>query len=104
MIYLSNLIVNPVIFFESFGLTLIEAMSQGKPVIASSVGGIIEIVDHNKTGFLVEAGSVEDLSNKILEILKDGKTRRTFGRNGHLKYKSFFTLNNMIINYKKLLD
>ena len=104
LIYLSSLIVNPVIFFESFGLTLIEAMSQGKPVIASSVGGIIEIVDNNKTGFLVESGSVEDLSNKILEILKDGKTRRTFGKNGLIKYKSFFTLNNMIINYKKLLD
>ena len=73
----NSLISDPLIFFESFGLTLIEAMSQGKPVIASSGGGIIEIVDHNKTGFLVEAGSVEDLSNKILEILKKGILRLT---------------------------
>ena len=104
LIYICNLLVNPVISTESFGLTLIEAMSLKKPTIASRIGGTTEIVENNKTGFLVKANNAEVLSSKILKISNDPKTRRIFGENGFKKYKSFFTLNNMIFNYKKLLN
>jgi glycosyltransferase involved in cell wall biosynthesis len=52
---------------ELLGLTAIEAMSAGTPVIASRIGGLPEVVEHGVTGFLVEPGSVDDLRGRIEE-------------------------------------
>lgn len=49
----------------------LEAMAQGKPVLASDVGGHKELIVDNKTGFLFNAGNVEQLSERILELLAD---------------------------------
>jgi len=51
--------------FESFGMPLAEAMSIGKPVIGSRVGGIPYLIDDNKTGFLIESGNVEQIKEKV---------------------------------------
>jgi glycosyltransferase involved in cell wall biosynthesis len=54
---------------ELLGLTLLEAMASGTPVVASRVGGISEIVDDGETGHLVEPGDVRALSERIREVL-----------------------------------
>jgi len=59
---------------ELLGLTLLEAMASGTPVIASRVGGISEIVDDRETGYLVEPGDVLALSERIRELL-DGSAQ-----------------------------
>ena len=55
---------------ELLGLTLLEAMACGTPVVASRVGGIPEIVTHGQTGYLVEPGDVEQLGQRIAELLE----------------------------------
>ncbi|MDD5066628.1 MAG: glycosyltransferase family 4 protein [bacterium] len=56
---------------EPFGLIIIEAMSRGLPVVASSVGGITDIIVHLQNGLLSEPGNFIDLSRQIIKILND---------------------------------
>lgn len=67
---------------EMLGVVLLEAMSYQKPVIASRVGGIIDIVKDHETGILVKEKSVEELKEKILELLRDEKLRERIGETG----------------------
>lgn len=53
---------------EGLGLSAIEALSCGVPVVASSVGGVPEVVEDKKTGFLFKAGDVKDLADAILKV------------------------------------
>lgn len=57
--------------WETFGLTVVEAMSQRVPVVASRVGGIPEIIDGSTTGLLAEPGNAEDFAVKICSLLED---------------------------------
>ena len=56
---------------ESFGLVLLEAMACGVPCIGTTIGGIPEVIEDGKTGFLCELGNVEEAANKTLRILTD---------------------------------
>ncbi len=56
---------------ESFGIVLAEALSMEKPVIASKVGGVPEVVEEGKTGILVSRMDVKGLSNSIASVLSD---------------------------------
>jgi glycosyltransferase involved in cell wall biosynthesis len=58
-------------YSEGLPLVLIEAMANGLPVVASRVGGIPEIIEHNKSGLLFEAGNYNQLAEKILELYRD---------------------------------
>ena len=56
---------------EAFGRVIIEAQAAGVPVVATRVGGVCEIIDHEKTGLLVLPKDIEDMSNAVLRILKN---------------------------------
>lgn len=61
-------IVIPSIWYENMPLSLLEALSLGKLVIASNIGGIPEIIKHKENGLLFEAGDAQDLADKIKNI------------------------------------
>lgn len=63
-----DLLVLPSLKRESFGIVLLEAMACSRPVIGARVGGIPEIIEHEKTGLLVEPGDAHDLAQKILWV------------------------------------
>jgi glycosyltransferase involved in cell wall biosynthesis len=65
---------------EGLGVVLLEAMSCGKPVIASNVGGITDIVVDRKNGFLVPPADPEELAVAIKRMVKDHKLRKALGR------------------------
>ncbi len=54
---------------EGFSLVVIEAMAAGCAVIASNVGGMVDLLEHNKTGILVQPKKAEEIKNAILRIL-----------------------------------
>jgi len=84
---------------EAQGRCIIEAMSRGCPVIASKVGGIVELIDHN---WLISSGDYVELSNKILKLIEDkevlkqqaiknfGEAKHYYKQNIDNKRKLFF--------------
>ena len=77
--------------FESFGLVLVEAMRSGKPVIGCLAGGMTEIVEHGKCGFLVPPGDAEHLAAGMLELVKSPALRESFGRAGRQRFEEEFS-------------
>jgi glycosyltransferase involved in cell wall biosynthesis len=63
----ASFVMVPSEWYENNPMAIIEAYSIGKPVIASNIGGIPEIVKDNTTGFLFQSGNAEDLSKKICQ-------------------------------------
>jgi glycosyltransferase involved in cell wall biosynthesis len=68
---------------EGFGRVALEAMAMGIPVIASSVGGLKELVVEGETGLFVPYGSVEKLAAAAVELLSERERRLEMGRKGH---------------------
>jgi len=66
----ADVVVVPSLVEEVFGLVTIEAFAMGKPVIASNVGGIPELVRHGETGWLVEAGNVRMLAEQLMAVTR----------------------------------
>jgi glycosyltransferase involved in cell wall biosynthesis len=67
---------------EGMGRVLVEAMAAGKPIVASNVGGIPDLVKDGQNGFLVKPGDANDLSFAIKRLLDDKKMREEMGRKG----------------------
>ena len=67
---------------ENFPVVALEAMSSGKPVIASRVGGIPELVSNNENGILVSPGNVEQLVEALLRLLENQSLRNRLGNMG----------------------
>lgn len=78
----SDLFVCPSVWNEPFGIVLLEALSYGKPVIASKVGGIPEIIVDGVTGLLTTPGDHLQLSKSILTLLDDVYLARILGDAG----------------------
>jgi glycosyltransferase involved in cell wall biosynthesis len=70
---------------EGMPLCVIEAMAHGLPVVATSVGGIPQLVEDGRTGFLVEPGDPAALRDRIERLLADAELRSRFGRAGRQK-------------------
>jgi len=75
------LIVVPSEWHENSPISILEAMAYGKPIVASNIGGIPELVREGKTGLLFAPGNVGQLSNKITMLLGNRALREAFGRN-----------------------
>jgi glycosyltransferase involved in cell wall biosynthesis len=70
---------------EPFGISLVEAMMHRRPVVATRVGGMMDTVDHGRTGFLVDPADPNALANAICEVLKDRERARQMGEAGRKK-------------------
>jgi glycosyltransferase involved in cell wall biosynthesis len=75
------LIVVPSEWHENSPISILEAMAHGKPIVASRIGGIPELVREGKTGLLFDPGNVDQLSGKITMLLGNRGLREAFGRN-----------------------
>ncbi|MDD2654654.1 MAG: glycosyltransferase, partial [Candidatus Omnitrophica bacterium] len=62
--------------YEGMGRVLLEAQAAGKPIVATKIGGIIDVVNENKTGFLVAPRDIDALSGAIVKLAQDRNLRR----------------------------
>jgi glycosyltransferase involved in cell wall biosynthesis len=67
---------------EGFGMVALEAMERARPVVASDIGGLGELVVDGETGLLVPSGEAEPLARALVEIAGDPARRRTMGEAG----------------------
>jgi glycosyltransferase involved in cell wall biosynthesis len=74
---------------ETFGLTILEAMAYGVPVIVPPIGGPIEIVEDEKNGYLISSYEIEKISDKILTLSNDEKLCKDLSRNALIKVEDF---------------
>lgn len=88
--------------FEGLPMTIIEAMSQKKAVVASNVGGIYELVD-DTNGRLVQ-NNVDEVNKAISDILNNDSLRKTMEVASYNKFKESFTLQKMWIGYKTIYE
>jgi N-acetyl-alpha-D-glucosaminyl L-malate synthase BshA len=89
---------------ESFGLVALEAMSAGVPVVASNVGGLPELVDNGKNGFLVPAEDLSAHVKAVLKLLGDGPLRRKFGAAGRKAARERFDVDRVVDRYRKVYE
>lgn len=88
---------------ESFGLTIVEAMSQGVPVVATDIGGIPEAIQDNQGGFVVPC-NVDSFAEKIILLLDNESLRHRIGDDGLKAYRQRFLPERMCREYYGLLS
>ncbi|MBA2327820.1 MAG: glycosyltransferase family 4 protein [Actinobacteria bacterium] len=76
---------------ELLGLSVLEAMASGTPVVASKIGGVPEVVSDGHTGFLVPPGDVAALSDRLTTLLADRSLRERMGREARALVSERFT-------------
>ncbi len=94
---IANLIISSSIEPEAFGRVSVEAQSMEKPVLASDIGGSLETLINNKTGWLFKNNDVHDLSEKIKMIIKtEQNVLDLIGRQGRKNVKENYTKELMV--------
>lgn len=88
---------------ESFGLVGAEAMAMGKPVVATRIGGVTEVVQDGEGGYCVEPNDVAGFADRLLLLLRDASLRVTQGERGRLRYQKHFTAERMAREYAALI-
>lgn len=91
-------------WYEPFGITPLEAMACGTPVIGSKVGGIKYTVQDGKTGFLVPPESPAELGNKLAKLFNDRSRLRRLTRNCVQHVNKFFTWTKVCTNLSALYN
>ncbi len=86
---------------ESFGLSALEAMACGVPVISSSVGGLPELQVHGETGYIAEIGDIERMAKYAVDLLTNDAKRREFGRAGRTRAVENFDAKKIVSMYEQ---
>ena len=87
----ASVLVQPSVFDEPFGMPIVEAMACGLPVVASTVGGIPELVVHGETGFLVERNDPVALADAVIRLLENPGLARSMGFAGRARAEARFS-------------
>jgi N-acetyl-alpha-D-glucosaminyl L-malate synthase BshA len=89
---------------ESFGLSALEAMACEVPVITTRAGGLPEVVEDGRTGFLLPVGDVDGMAEAALRLLKDEELRRAFGAAGRRRAVEVFSQDAVVARYKAIYE
>ena len=84
---------------ESFGLAALEAMSCGVPVVGSRIGGLPEVIEHEKTGFLCDPNDVECMKAIVMGLFKDETLRRQIGQASRERAERLFNRDRIVAQY-----
>lgn len=81
---------------EGLPVSILEAMASAKPVVATRVGGVAELVEDGSTGLLVDAGNASGLATALGGLIADPNRRMTMGRAGLARVKERFSNDRMV--------
>ena len=89
---------------EPFGMVAIEAMMAKKPVVAANHGGLMEIVVHNETGFLVEPNNKLALKEALEKLINNPELRTTLGEKGFQRATENFSIENYVRKIEDIFE
>jgi glycosyltransferase involved in cell wall biosynthesis len=87
---------------EGFNITALEAMALGRPVVASAVGGLPEVVIDGETGLLVAPGDVDSLASAVRRLVEDPVLARTLGEAGRIRAAEAFTVGSFRASWREV--
>jgi N-acetyl-alpha-D-glucosaminyl L-malate synthase BshA len=87
---------------ESFGLSALEALASGVPVVASATGGLVEVVRDGETGFLCPVGDVEGMAGASIGLLRDPERWRAFSAAAAADARARFAQDAVVVQYERL--
>lgn len=96
----SRIVIVPSRWYEGFPNVVIRAMMYGRPVVASDIGALSNIVNHNRNGLLFKPKNAKDLAEKIVSLCHDPDSCRTLGDNGSADVRRLYSRQ---IAYTKLI-
>ena len=103
----SDVLVLSTVTQEAFGRVILEAQAAGVPVVATKVGGVVEIIDDEKTGLLVLPKDTDEMARAVVRVLKDKNLAGGLVAAARQKLETHFTLEHMatktIAVYEELL-
>lgn len=99
----ASVLVVPSQEYESFGLTLIEAMGHRVPIVATDVGGIPEVIGNSGAGFVCSKNSPQEFAEAIKKIVQDESLGKCLGNNGRAAFEKYFGARIMSKKYYDLL-
>lgn len=103
----SDVCIYPSSVSEPFGLTMLEAMASGKPMVVTRAGGMPEIVSDGVNGFVVPVRDFEELASRISLLLEDESLRERLGNTGRKMVEARFTqkhVSDLLLNlYRKFI-
>ena len=89
---------------ESFGLSALEALASGTPVVGYRTGGLVEVVRDGVTGTLCEVGDVDGMAAATVEILSDRNRWQTMSRDAAADARARFSLDDILGQYETLYE
>jgi glycosyltransferase involved in cell wall biosynthesis len=87
---------------EAFPNALLEAMAAGLPVVASSVGGVLELVENGRNGFLVPAGNAFALADRICRLMADPSLGRRLGVAARADVEARYSFDRMVTAFENV--
>lgn len=87
--------------WEGFPIGILEAMAMGKAVVASAVGGTKELINDGINGLHVNPGNINELADKLYDLIKDQSKRERLGRNAEKNVLDNFTIQSMVTQTEK---
>ena len=85
---------------EAFPNSVIEAMAAGLPVVATAVGGIVELVEHGKTGLLVRPGDPHDLAEAVRQLVNDPRRAAALGCEARRTIETRYSFDRMVSEFE----
>lgn len=89
---------------EPFGISVLEAMACGKPVVGAKVGGISDTINDGEVGFLINPVNVDDLSSKLMNLVLNERLRKELGNRALARAKTVFDWNLVVKKYVELYE
>lgn len=100
----SDIFIFPTLRIESFGIVIAEAMACGKPVIASNIGSIPDVIDNSVNGILFPPGDFESLARHIYSLLSDHRYSTKLAQNARRKAIERYDLDRMVEETIKVFE
>ena len=89
---------------EGLPVAILEAMAEGLPVVATSVGGVPELIEDYRTGYLVPPSDVSALTRHLRLLILDRELRQAMGAAGRERVRDHFSVDRMVAEIEAIYD